>query len=294
MAAPILITGGSGQIGGALARLLTKRGIDFAAPPRAMLDLADPASIRAVARAQPWRAVVNCAAYVAVDKAEQEQDLAMAINRDGAGLLAAEAAARDIPIVQLSTDYVFDGTKSSPYGEDDPVAPINAYGRSKEAGEVAVCAAHPRHTIVRAAWVLSAGGGNFLDTMLRLGATRDALRVVSDQMGCPTNADDIAEALLAVVDGGHMTGQTLHFVNSGQASWYDLAVHIFTRVGESGGKVPTVEPIPTSGYPTPAARPANSRLDTARFRAATGITPRDWRVAVDDILDQRLAGAATQ
>ncbi len=286
---PILITGGSGQIGGALARLADARNIAYYAPPRALLDLANRDSISAMVRSRHWRCIVNCAAYVEVDKAEGEFDLAMAINRDGPEMLALEAAARDVPIVHLSTDYVFDGSKPVPYVEDDPVAPINAYGRSKEAGEAVVRSANARHAIVRTAWVLSAGGSNFLNTMLRLAASHDELRVVSDQMGCPTSADDIAEALLAIIEGGHVIGQTLHFVNDGEASWFDLATHIFDAIELMGGKVPSIRPIPSSAYPTAAARPSNSRLETGRFRSATGINPRHWRSALDDILIQRFA-----
>ncbi len=290
MIAPLLITGGSGQIGGALARLCAARGIAYGAPPRDALDLADADTIAATLRAQRWRAVVNCAAYVAVDRAEDDIAQAMAINRDGTRLLAQLSAAQDLPMVHLSTDYVFDGTHSAPYRESDPVSPINAYGRSKLAGELAVREANPRHLILRTAWVVSHGGGNFLDTMLRLGATRDHLNIVADQRGCPTSADDIAEAIIDLIDGGHVDGRTLHFVNGGEASWFDLASHIFARAAGHGLPVPSLAPIQTASYPTPAARPANSRLDWSAFADATGRAPRDWRTAIDDILTTRLAG----
>jgi dTDP-4-dehydrorhamnose reductase len=284
-----LVTGGSGQVGGAVAALARRNGLPVVAPGRAECDLADPAAIRAFVDRGPWRAIVNCAAYTAVDRAESEAGLAHAINAEAPRILAELAAAHGIPILHVSTDYVFDGTKDAPYLESDPVAPLGVYGSTKAAGEAAVRQAAPgSHAIVRTAWVLSAGGANFLNTMLRLGEERDLVRVVDDQRGSPTSAADLAEVLLAIVDRDAATGETWHAVNDGDASWYDLAGHIFDRTAEAGRKTPRLEPIATQDYPTPAQRPANSRLATGKLRADLDLTLRPWRDAVDAILDERL------
>jgi dTDP-4-dehydrorhamnose reductase len=286
---PLLVTGGSGQVGGAVAALASRNGVAAVAPGRAECDLTDPAALRAFVGQGPWRAIVNCAAYTAVDRAESEAGLAHAINAEAPGILAELAAARGIPIVHVSTDYVFDGTKDAPYLESDPIAPLGVYGSTKAAGEAAVRQAAPgSHAIVRTAWVLSAGGANFLNTMLRLGEERDLVRVVADQHGSPTNAADLAEVLLAIVDRNAATGETWHAVNGGDASWYDLARHIFDRSAAAGRKAPRLEPITTQDYPTPAQRPANSRLATEKLHADLGLTLRPWRDAVDAILDERL------
>lgn len=235
-----------------------------------------------------WDAIVNCAAYTAVDRAESDEARAHAVNAVAPGILAREAARRRIPIIHVSTDYVFDGSKSQPYVESDRVNPLGVYGRTKEAGEAAVRAANPRHAIVRTAWVLSARGANFLNTMLRLGAEREELGVVDDQIGCPSRAEDIAEALMTVA--GQLQGRagTWHFVNAGEGSWYDLAAHIFAGTKARGLPTPRLRAITTAEYPTPARRPANSRLSTTRISADFGIEPRHWHEAVDAILAERL------
>lgn len=288
MAARWLVTGGSGQVGGALAALARSRGIDVWAPGRGDCDLGEEASLIAAVGSNEWSAVVNCAAYTAVDKAESEPERTRAINAAAPAILAAETARRGIPIVHVSTDYVFDGTKDAPYLESDPVYPLGTYGETKEAGEAAVRAANPEHAIVRTAWVVSAGGTNFLNTMLRLGAERPELRVVNDQIGCPSSAEDIASALFTVASELGGRSGTWHFVNAGAASWHDFAAHIFVRAAERGLRVPNLFPIATAEYPTPARRPANSRLDTTKITADFGIQPRPWQVAIDDILAERL------
>jgi dTDP-4-dehydrorhamnose reductase len=285
---PILVTGGSGQVGGALARLAGPE-FEIVAPGRDTLDLADPKALATVVSARPWAAIVNCAAYTAVDKAETDVVSTWQINALAAAALAAASAAAGIPIVHVSTDYVFDGWKPDFYVEDDAVAPLGVYGASKLGGELAVRTANPRHVIVRTAWVVSATGSNFVKTMLRLGADRPQLRVVADQKGCPTSADDIARAILVIL-GRIETGPhgTYHFVNGGEATWHDLAEAVFARAATYGRPAPSVEPIATSDYPTPAARPANSRLATAKIGRDYGITPRDWRGAIDEIVDALL------
>lgn len=293
--APILVTGGSGQVGGALASLARRRGFAVAAPERAEFDLRSPAMMRSFVEGRAWTAIINCAAYTAVDRAEIDAEIARAINADAPALLADIAAAQDIPFIQVSTDYVFDGSKPTPYTETDAIAPLGVYGTTKAAGEAAVRQAAPhRHAIVRTAWVLSADGENFLNTMLRLGAERDVLRVVMDQVGCPTSAADLAHVLLAIVERGAATGQTWHVTNDGATSWHGLAAHIFARAANAGLKTPKLEAITTSEYPTPARRPANSRLATTRLQRDLNLTLRPWQEAVNAILDERLSMRETQ
>jgi dTDP-4-dehydrorhamnose reductase len=290
-----LVTGGSGQVGKAVIAAAARHGFAASAPPRAVLDLARPETIAAALAGGAWDVVINCAAYTAVDKAESEPELADAINHIAPGILASETAGRGIPLIHVSTDYVFDGSKFTPYDESDPFEPVSVYGASKRAGEDAIRSSNPAHAILRTAWVLSAHGVNFLNTMLRLAESREALGVVSDQIGCPTSADDIAEALLTIatrMTGADVPSGTWHFVNSGDASWHDLAAFIFARSRAAGLKAPALTAIPTADYPTPARRPANSRLDTAKFTLDFGFAPRPWQEAVNDILDTRLAGAA--
>ena len=290
---PVLVTGGSGQVGSALRRL-APAGIELATPDRAALDLADPSAIATMVAARPWAAVVNAGAYTAVDRAESDVVAAWTINALAPAALAQATAAAGIPLVHLSTDYVFDGSKPAPYREDDPVAPLGVYGASKEGGEQAVRTANPRHLILRTAWVVSADGANFVKTMLRLAAERPELRVVADQHGCPTAAADIAATILAllprlVTDADAHWG-TYHFVNGGEASWHALARAVVERAGRHGRAVPRVTAIATADYPTPARRPANSRLSTAKIAQDYGIVPRGWEEAVDEIVDQLMTG----
>ena len=289
---PILVTGGSGQVGGAVARL-AGRDTEIVAPGRDTLDLSDPAALATMVGARPWAAIVNCAAYTAVDKAEGDVVAAWQVNAIAPAALASASAAAGIPILHVSTDYVFSGAKLDAYVEDDAVAPLGVYGASKLGGELAVRSANPRHVILRTAWVVSATGNNFVKTMLRLGAERPHLRVVADQRGCPTSADDIARAILAMLPHlGNGPYGTYHFVNAGEATWHALAEAVFARAAVHGRQAPSVEPIATGDYPTPAARPANSRLATAKIARDFGISPRDWHEAIDEIVDTLLKEAA--
>ena len=247
---------------------------------RPELDLAEPASISAAIAAARADVVVNAAAYTAVDKAETERDMAFAVNGAGAGAVAAAAQALGVPIIHLSTDYVFDGSKAAPYIEADPTAPLGVYGASKLAGEQAVLAAHPGAVICRTAWVYSPFGANFVKTMLRLADTRDELGVVVDQIGNPTSALDIADCVLALA--GKLAGQQaapgiFHMTGSGEASWADLAEAIFAASAAHGGPSARVRRITTADYPTPAPRPANSRLDCRKLAATYGLSLPDWR-----------------
>jgi len=269
--------------------MLANRGrFEIVAPTRADFDLLDAASIERNIAARDWAAIINCAAYTAVDKAESEPQAAFAINAEAPGIMARAAATRAIPLLHVSTDYVFDGSKPDAYFEEDPVAPLGVYGASKEAGERAVRDAGGRSIILRTAWVVSPWGHNFVKTMLRLGGERDELGVVADQVGCPTSAIDIAETLLILAE--RLLGDrrepcgTYHFVNSGQASWYDLASAVFAYAGARGMKIPRVNAIATADYPTPARRPANSRLSTAKLERTFGMKPRPWQEAVEEIL----------
>jgi dTDP-4-dehydrorhamnose reductase len=288
----LLVTGGSGQVGGAIERLAGDAW-EIVAPRRDTLNLADPAALDAMVASRDWTAVVNCAAYTAVDRAEGDVVGAWQANALAPAALAAATAKAGIPLVHISTDYVFDGSKATPYTEDDPVAPIGVYGASKEGGEQAVRTANPRHVILRTAWVVSAHGANFVKTMLRVGRDRDHLRVVADQHGCPTGAEDIARTVLAILGKLDDTGYgTYHFVNAGEATWHGLAEAVFARATNHGMTAPTVEAIGTSDYPTPAARPANSRLSTTKLERQFGITPRDWRVMIDEVVDELMGKAA--
>jgi dTDP-4-dehydrorhamnose reductase len=287
----VLVTGGSGQVGTALGRLAPDD-FELVAPSRAELDLTDPDAIAAMVASRPWAAVINAAAYTAVDKAEGDVVTAWRANALAPAAFAAATHAAGIPLLHVSTDYVFDGTKAAAYVEDDPVGPVGVYGASKEAGEQAVRTANPRHVILRTAWVVSPDGANFIKTMLRLGADRPELRVVADQHGCPTSAEDIADTLIVLLraaTGDAAKWGTFHFVNGGEATWHALAEAVFARAATYGRPRPTVTAIATNDYPTPARRPANSRLATTKIEQAFGIVPRPWRDATDAIVDQLLS-----
>lgn len=285
----VLVTGGAGQVGTALARLDWPDGWRPIALTRAELDLADPAGIAAVVASRPWAAVINAGAYTAVDKAEAEPVPAWQVNALAPAALAAACRAADVPLVHVSTDYVFDGAKQGAWAVDDPTGPLGVYGASKLGGELAVRTACARHAIVRTAWVVSATGANFVKTMLRLGADRPTLRVVADQRGSPTSAADLAGALATIArrladDPAAPTG-TWHFANAGETSWHAFAAEIFAQSDARGGPSPGVEPIATADFPTPARRPANSLLSTATLTRDWGIVPRPWQDALAPILD---------
>jgi dTDP-4-dehydrorhamnose reductase len=281
----VLVTGQHGQIATAL-RERAGAGVDLIALGRPEFDFAEPAGLaNAIAAAKP-DIVINAAAYTAVDKAESEPQLAHRINAEAAGIVAAAAAVIGAPILQLSTDYVFNGAFERPYREDDRTAPLGVYGASKLAGEAAVTAANPRHVIVRTAWIYAPFGANFVRTMLRLGETRGTLRVVADQRGCPTNALDIADALLAVArqflahpDDERLAG-VFNMVGGEATTWADFAEGVFAQ-GERLGRRPVkVERIATSEYPTPAKRPANSRLDCSKLAEIYGLRLPGWQASL--------------
>ncbi|MBN9064096.1 MAG: dTDP-4-dehydrorhamnose reductase [Rhizobiales bacterium 65-9] len=290
----ILVTGGSGQLGTELRALSWPDGIRVLAPARDALDLSDPSSVERWLAANTVAAIVNAGAYTAVDKAESDAKTAWLVNAVAPAILAAHARSAGVPIIHVSTDYVFGGDKSTPYVEDDPVAPLGVYGASKEGGEQAVRTSGARHAIVRTSWVVSPHGANFIKTMLRLGRERPALRVVDDQRGAPTAAFDLARAaqtiLMRLIADPSAPGGTYHFSNSGETSWFGFAQHIFDSAAQAGGPNPSLSPITTADYPTPARRPANSRLDLSKIRRDFGIAPPDWRPATEAIV-RRLLGA---
>lgn len=263
------------------------------APRRDRLDLADPTlDVAALLAAEQVTAIVNCGAYTIVDQAEVEEALAMRINGEAPAILAEAARAAGIPIVHVSTDYVFAGDKVGYYREDDPTGPRSAYGRTKLAGEQAVGASGARHAIVRTAWVFSPGGANFVRTMLRLGRERDTLGVVADQLGCPTHAGDLAQAIASVtlaLEAGKADQGVWHAVNAGETSWHGLAMRVFERAAKHGRPIPQVNRLSTADYPTPAQRPANSRLATDKLRQDFGIALRGWEEAVDCAVDAIVA-----
>ncbi|WP_028964925.1 dTDP-4-dehydrorhamnose reductase [Sphingomonas phyllosphaerae] len=290
----VLVTGANGQLGQELQRVALPAGWRVVALDRAALDLTDPAAIAAMVAERPWAAVINGAAYTAVDKAERDQVAAWQVNALAPAALAAACAAANIPLVQVSTDYVFPGDRDGAWAVDDAVAPLGVYGASKLGGELAVRTSGARHAIVRTAWVVSAHGDNFVRTMLRVGGERGHLRVVADQHGSPTSAADLADALIRIAirlaeDAQAPTG-TFHFSNAGATTWAGFAEEIFRQSGTRDGATATVEPIATADYPTPARRPANSLLAHDAIEHAYGITPRPWRDALADILDE-LIGA---
>jgi dTDP-4-dehydrorhamnose reductase len=288
MAEKWLVTGGTGQVGLALRRN-PPPGVEIVAPGRLELNL------EAVPPLEPWldgvSAIVNCGAYTAVDKAESEAGLAAAINTAAPGRLGEAAARAGIPMVHVSTDYVF-GAGQGPWREDSPSGlPLSIYGQTKAAGERAVRAAGARHAIVRTAWVISADGSNFVKTMLRLGAERDTLRVVADQRGSPTHAGDLAAALAAItrrfVANRAQASGVWHCANAGETTWHGLASQVFAAAARLGLKVPAaLEAITTADYPVPAIRPADSRLDCAKLAHDYGISLRPWQEAVDEIVGQ--------
>ncbi len=278
----IAVTGKQGQVVSALLERGKAAGVEIVALGRPELDLADPASIRRAIEGGRPDAIVSAAAYTAVDKAESEPDLAFAINAEGPGVLGEAAAALGVPVVHLSTDYVFSGDKTGSYVEDDATGPVSVYGRSKLEGERRLAAAQPDHAILRTAWVYSPFGANFLKTMLRLAETRDAVNVVADQHGTPTSALDIADAVLAVArrlvaDRDPALRGTFHLTGSGEATWADFAEAIFADLAERGGKTVRVGRIGTADYPTPARRPVNSRLSGDKLAQTYGLVLPDWR-----------------
>jgi len=289
----IAVTGKQGQVVSALIERGPLAGVEIVAVGRPELDLADTQSIRSTLIGLRPDAIVSAAAYTAVDKAESEQATAFAVNAEGPAAIAGIAEELGIPVVHLSTDYVFPGDKDGAYIETDETGPVSVYGKSKLAGEQAIAAATPNHAILRTAWVYSPYGANFVKTMLRLAETRDALNVVADQRGTPTSALDIADAVIAIAqrlannEDPNLRG-VFHLTGGGEATWAEFAEEIFAKLEHKTGKAITVGRITTADYPTPARRPANSRLSNDKLNAIYGIALPDWKLSTKVVLERLL------
>jgi dTDP-4-dehydrorhamnose reductase len=295
----ILLLGKNGQVGWELQRALAPLGelvaLDFDSPGPLTADFSKPESLAATVRAVAPNVIVNAAAHTAVDRCESEPELAHALNAAAPAVLAREAAASGAWLLHYSTDYVFDGSGHSARAEDAPTGPLSVYGRTKLEGEEVIRASGCRHLILRTSWVYAARGGNFAKTMLKLGAERERLTVIDDQIGAPTGADLLADisahALRAALERPQVAG-TYHAVAQGETSWHGYARHVIEYARAAGRPIKVaadaIAPIPTSAYPTPAARPKNSRLDTTRLRTTFGLALPPWQSGVDRMLAEIL------
>ena len=285
----ILVFGANGQVGREIIRRAGDAATGF---DRASVDISDAVAVRQAVGTYYPLAIVNAAGYTAVDQAETDIDAALRTNRDGAAVLAEAASSANVPVVQISTDYVFDGAKRTPYREDDPVAPLNVYGRSKEAGERQVRSICAQHLILRTSWVFSPYGTNFVRTMLRLGAERSEIRIVDDQTGCPTAAADLAGAILAVLakaaEPGFAAWGTYHYRGGDILTWHGFAKLIFEQAARYGQPVPRLVPIETAAFPSKATRPAYSVLSTEKIARTFGISPRPLRDSLRECLAELL------
>jgi dTDP-4-dehydrorhamnose reductase len=291
----ILLTGANGQVGWELSSRSGQQGFEVLALGRSDLDITDQVSVRRQVNRSGVSLVVNAAGYTAVDQAESEPELAFAVNRDGPAYLASACEKVGIPLVHISTDYVFDGQKQESYLVSDPVSPMGVYGKSKAAGEGAVREHLPEHVILRTSWIYGIRGDNFVKTMLRLGREREVVHVVADQYGCPTYAADLAEAILRiaahVLEGRQVHWGTYHYCGQGVTSWHGFAEAIFNLARKYIPlKVKKTEAVTTAAYPTAAKRPANSVLDCSLFRSHFGFAPKPWNESLARMLDQVLSG----
>jgi dTDP-4-dehydrorhamnose reductase len=292
MSCRVFIAGDRGQVARALSRLYAARGDSLLSAGRATADIADADAVHSAIRSFRPDLVINAAAYTAVDKAEDDEQQAYKINRDGARHVAAAARAIAVPLIHISTDYVFDGAKPAPYSETDLTSPIGVYGSSKLAGEDAVAAETADFVILRTSWIYSADGSNFVKTILRLAGERDEVDVVDDQWGVPTFAADLAaaiaaigDALLSAKDRPALCG-VYHATATGETTWCRFARAIMELSAAKGGPSCAVHPIATSQYPTRARRPANSRLDGAKLAHIFGLRLPAWQTALERCLDQ--------
>ena len=283
----ILILGGSGQLGNCLKRELSLAGMHYAAPTRAELDLASTTDFSAIVKQSAADAVINAAAYTAVDKAEQDVDMAFQLNAALPEKLALACRQFGLPLYHISTDYVFNGTACRPYCEETSVDPVSIYGKSKLAGEIAVLKHCEKGAIIRTSWLYSEFGNNFVKTIIRLATLKPELSVVSDQIGTPTYAGDLAQAIVQILSTTQYSAPTMdlyHFANQGVASWYDFAWHILQR---SDSVIP-LKPIATEDYPTPAKRPAFSVLNSCKINKRFAVNNRHWLEALAPVLDKLL------
>lgn len=287
----IVVIGVNGQLGWQLNRRGKKQGVDVFAVDLPDFDITDHAAVDMLIKQSHADVIINAAAYTAVDRAQSESQLAFAINRDGPAYLAAACESNGIALIHVSTDYVFDGTKKQPYVETDPISPLGVYGRSKAAGEEDVRKILSAHIIIRTAWLYGVHGNNFVKTMLRLGREQETIRVVSDQFGCPTNAADLADAILLIADriesGREIKWGTYHYCGDGATSWHGFAEAIFSLAGGHDSlRVKKVDPITTAEFPTPAKRPSNSVLNCDLIKNHFGIHPRPWQESLGEAIKQ--------
>lgn len=283
-----IVFGAKGQVGSALVAMAAKCGLNFSGLSRSEADITNETAVRSAFEKFAPALAINCAAYTAVDRAEQEPELANAINAEGAEIVAATSASLNVPLVHLSTDYVFGGDKRDAYIESDTPAPINVYGHSKLQGEKRIQAACKNHVILRTSWIYGPYGNNFLRTILRLAEERSELRIVNDQHGCPTSTADIAEAIISVAEKLLMhpdVAGTYHFAGIGRTNWCEFATEIVKRQSAFTGRSPKVIPISTSEYPAAARRPMNSELSSEHFSAAFGYSAKAWKARVTEIVD---------
>lgn len=286
----ILITGAQGQVGSELVIMAGEAAYTVVAASRSVLDITQAEKVITCFQQVKPDIVINAAAYTAVDKAENEQDIAYAINRDGAKNLAVACSLHNIPLLHISTDYVFDGTNAEPYSENDTTSPLGVYGQSKWQGEQAIRDNMAHYIILRVAWVFGTHGNNFVKTMLRLGKERDTLGIVADQFGGPTPASAIAKTLITLANlyrkNNTLEWGTYHYCGAPQTTWYDFAINIFQQAKDSGlfEKELQLNPITTEQYPTPARRPQNSMLDCSKIKTTYNVEMPDWRLALKDML----------
>ena len=281
----LLVVGNSGQVARSMSQAPPPKDWSIISMGRPALDILQPDKINAVLDRELPDVIVNAAAYTAVDEAETHEASARRLNATAAIDLARLSAVRNIPIIHISTDYVFDGSKNGSYNEDDAVAPLCVYGQTKLDGEKGVSEANPQHIILRTAWVYSPFGSNFVTTMLRMATTHDELSIVDDQYGNPTSGYDIAAASFKIAkrlkaDGGQSPYGVYHIAGAGSATWADFAVEIFAASSALGGPSASVKRIPSSAYPTPVKRPANSRLDCSKIASEFDVKTQDWRQSV--------------
>jgi len=288
----LLIIGCNGQLGWELCRQAKEQGLGLIPLDLPDFDITHQSAVYSNVTRSHANLVVNAAAYTAVDKAELEQDAAFAVNRDGPSYLATACAEIGIPLIHISTDYVFDGSKNGPYLESDPVSPLGIYGKSKAGGEEEIRKRLKKNIIIRTAWLYGVHGNNFVKTMLRLGKERKEIRVVDDQYGCPTYAADLAEAILTIASliekGENISWGTYHYCGRGNTTWYGFASKIFEIAKEYESlKIEMLKPITTEEYPTPAQRPKNSIMDCSSLKQNFNISPPEWQDSLEVML-QRL------
>jgi dTDP-4-dehydrorhamnose reductase len=285
----VLVTGAHGQVGWELSRSGVRKGFEILALDRTTLDITDQSAINRKVRGSGVSVLVNGAAYTAVDQAESEPELAFAVNRDGPAYLASACAEAGIPLIHISTDYVFDGYKKGGYVETDKIAALGIYGESKAAGEEEVRTRLPNHIIIRTSWLYGVHGNNFVKTMLRLGRERDVIQVVDDQYGCPTWAADLGDMIMGIAaqirEKREITWGTYHYCGRGVTSWHGLAQEIFSLANQyTSLKVKKVQAIRTADYPTPAKRPSNSVLDCSLVERVFKVYPRPWRESLAQMI----------